>query len=363
MTGMKARKKIVSVVGARPQFIKASPVSRALRKRFHEVLVHTGQHYDENMSRVFFDQLGIPRPDFDLDVGSGSHAVQTGLMLERMERVFTDETPDCVLVYGDTNSTLAGALAGAKLCIPVAHVEAGLRSHNRAMPEEINRILADHCSDFLFCPTRTAVENLKKEGVANGVFLTGDVMLDAALYFGREAERQSRILSGLRIEPKQFLLCTVHRAENTDDADRLRSIAEALAAVQETVVFPVHPRTRKVLEATGLWKMLQTAGRVLCIPPVGYLDMMLLEKHARKILTDSGGIQKEAYFFQVPCITLRDETEWVETVEDGWNRLVGADRIRILEAVRSFAPVASGSRRFGNGKAAEAIADLLLKKI
>ncbi len=360
---MSKKKKIVSIVGARPQFIKASPVSHTLRKRFHEVLVHTGQHYDDNMSALFFDELDIPRPDFNLEVGSGGHGTQTGLMMERIEKILLDEKPDLVLVYGDTNSTLAGAVDAAKLHIPVGHVEAGLRSFNRRMPEEINRIVADHCSDLLFCPTRTAVENLKREGIANGAYLTGDVMVDAVLHFGRQAERQSHVLSRLHLEPKQFLLCTVHRAENTDDTDRLRSIVEALIAVHEAVVFPVHPRTRKVLEATGLWKLMENEGRVLCLPPVGYLDMVLLEKHARKILTDSGGVQKEAYFFQVPCVTLRNETEWIETVEDGWNRLVGADRIRILDAVRSFAPVTAGRHRFGNGKAAEAIANLVLKKI
>jgi UDP-N-acetylglucosamine 2-epimerase len=329
-------------------------LSRVLRESVREVLVHTGQHYDENMSQIFFGEMDIPRPDYDLDVGSASQAVQTGLMMERIEKVLIDEHPAMVLVYGDTNSTLAGALAASKLCIPVAHVEAGLRSFNRAMPEEINRIVADHCSDQLFCPTQTAVNNLKKEGIEQGVYLTGDVMVDAARLFGRKADAQSRILSDLGLEPKQYLLCTVHRAENTNDVKRLGRIVEALTGIHETVVFPVHPRTRKILETAGLLQTLAKAKHVLSVKPVSYLDMILLEKHAKKILTDSGGMQKEAYLYGVPCITMRDDTEWIETIDDGWNVLVGADRNRILDAVRSFSPAS---------KASEVIRDRILKKL
>lgn len=354
------KKKIVSIVGARPQFIKASPVSRILRKSFHEVLVHTGQHYDENMSKVFFDELEIPRPAVELGVGSGTHAVQTGLMLERIEKVLTDEKPDMVLVYGDTNSTLAGALAASKLRIPVAHVEAGLRSFNRTMPEEINRLLTDHVSDRLFCPTQTSVMNLKREGIESGVVFTGDVMLDAALFFARKAESQSRILSELRIDPKQYLLCTIHRAENTDDPMRLRRIVDALIEIRETVIFPVHPRTQNVLRTFGDLGVSGNTKHLRQIPPVGYLDMVQLEKNARMILTDSGGVQKEAFFYRIPCITLRNETEWIETAEAGWNKLTGADRNRIVQGVRNFSPQAEPSNPFGNGKAAEAVVRQIL---
>jgi UDP-N-acetylglucosamine 2-epimerase len=357
------KKKIVSIVGARPQFIKASSVSRAVRLHFQEVLVHTGQHYDEAMSKVFFDELEIPRPDYDLGVGSGTHAAQTGLMLERIEKTLMDEKPDAVLVYGDTNSTLAGALAASKLCVPAGHVEAGLRSFNRAMPEEINRIAADRCSDWLYCPTRTAMENLEREGMAAAALLTGDVMLDAALHFERIAETRSRILKSLRLKPKGYLLCTVHRAENTDHPERLGRIVEALAALDGPVVFPVHPRTKKVLDATPLGETLRKARRVMLLPPVGYLDMVLLEKHASKILTDSGGIQKEAYFYGVPCITLREETEWVETAADGWNVIAGTDPDRILEAVRASAARPAQGHPFGDGNASRSIADAVLKNL
>jgi UDP-N-acetylglucosamine 2-epimerase len=358
------KKKIVSIVGARPQFIKAAPLSRAVRPLLHEVLVHTGQHYDENMSKVFFDGLGMPGPDYHLGAGSGSHAAQTGLMLERIEAVLLNEKPGRVVVYGDTNSTLAGALAAAKLRIPVAHVEAGLRSFNRFMPEEINRIVADRCSDLLFCPTPAALANLEKEGMGREAVMTGDVMYDAALLFGREAENKSSILPALGLRPGRYLLCTVHRAENTDDPSRLDSIIRALIETGEAVVFPVHPRTKAVLESAGWLEKMKKAKRILPIDPVDYLDMVALEKQARLVLTDSGGVQKEAYFFGVPCITLRGETEWVETVEDGWNIVVGTDAGRIVDAVRTFEPEKTRpGRRFGDGRAAERMAELILKKM
>lgn len=314
---------VLTIVGARPQFIKAAVVSRALRAQpgVREVLVHTGQHYDDNMSRVFFEELEIPEPDYHLGIGGGTHGQNTGRMLEALEEVLLQERPDWVLVYGDTDSTLAGALAAAKLHIPVAHVEAGLRSFNRRMPEEINRVLTDHVSDLLFAPTEVAVRNLLREGIpSEKIHLVGDVMYDAALYYGEKAERESQVLRRLGLVPKGYVLATLHRAENTDDPERLRVVLQALAQVNKEVpvVLPVHPRTRKRAEAFGLDHLL---GEVLAIEPVGYLDMVMLEKNARVIATDSGGVQKEAFFHRVPCVTLREETEWVELVELGWNRL------------------------------------------
>ena len=353
--------RVTTVVGARPQFIKMAPVSRELRKHLEEIVIHTGQHYDYEMNRVFFEQLEIPEPDYYLGVGSGSHGYQTGEMLKKIEEVLVREEPDIVLVYGDTNSTLAGALAAVKLHIKVAHVEAGLRSFDKRMPEEVNRVLTDHVSDYLFAPTETAVKNLHNEGIDDGVYLTGDVMYDALLHNIRIARKESRILTKLGLTPGEYLLATVHRAENTDSRERLESIIEAFIESDELIVFPVHPRTRKYLEAYGLIDEVEKAGNVLMIPPVGYLDMLALEENARKILTDSGGVQKEAYFLKVPCITLRERTEWVETVEDGWNILVGADREKILRAIREFEPRGDTyTYRFGDGKASERIAKALL---
>ncbi len=351
--------KVISIVGARPQFIKAALLSKLLRQRHQEVLVHTGQHYDENMSEVFFREMEIPEPEYNLEVGSGPHGEQTAEMLVRIERVLMAEKPDVVLIYGDTNSTLAGALAAVKLCIPVAHIEAGLRSFNRTMPEEINRVLADRASDLLFCPTVTAVENLRREGITNGVHLVGDVMYDAALYFGQLAGRRSQILSRLGLREGEYLLATVHRPHSTDEAAHLKEILTGLASTHERIVFPVHPRTRRFVEEHGLEPLLADARNVLAIDPVSYLDMLQLEKHARAILTDSGGVQKEAYFFGVPCITMRTETEWVETVADGWNCLVGSDAKAIAEAIRAFAPQGPRNNHYGDGKACERIVAVL----
>jgi len=352
--------KIVTVVGARPQFIKMAPVSRELRKYFEERVVHTGQHYDYGMSRVFFEQLGIPLPDYNLGVGSGTHAYQTGEMLKGIERVLLEEEPEIVMVYGDTNSTLAGALAAAKLRIKVAHVEAGLRSFDKRMPEEVNRVLVDHMSDYLFAPTETAVENLRREGLVDGVHLTGDVMYDALLQNLKVARRNSRILDELGLRPREYLLATVHRPRNTDRGENLKAIVEAFVESGEPVVFPAHPRTQKALKYYGLLDALERAKNVIMTPPLGYLDMLVLEENARKILTDSGGVQKEAYFLRVPCITLRERTEWVETVEDGWNVLVGADKERILRAIREFEPAGGAySYRFGDGRASKIIAEIL----
>ena len=350
--------KIASVVGARPQFIKAAPVSREIRLHNQEVLVHTGQHYDEDMSDVFFQALDIPRPDYNLGIGSGSHAFQTAEMMKSLEAVFEKETPDAVLVYGDTNSTLAGSLVAAKMHVPIGHVEAGLRSFNRTMPEEINRILADHLSTLLFCPTQTAVDNLHREGVSKGVHLVGDVMYDVALQ-SAQAARGRDVVERLGLRPGDFLLVTVHRPGNVDDRETLRQIVDALVDCGRTVVFPVHPRTRKNLEAFGLWEGLRR--KVKAIDPVDYLDFLALLMKASKVVTDSGGVQKEAYFFGVPCVTLRDETEWIETVEDGWNAVVGTETEDVLHAIANFNPTGTKAKSFGDGHAAERIARILEK--
>lgn len=348
--------KIASIVGARPQFIKAAPVSKEIRKAHDEVLIHTGQHYDEGMSDVFFEVLDIARPDYNLGVGSSSHGAQTGQTLIRLEEVLLKEEPHLVLVYGDTNSTLAGALAAAKLNIPLGHVEAGLRSFNRAMPEEVNRVVADHLSSLLFCPTQTAVENLGREGITKGVHLVGDVMYDLALRSAQVARKRG-ILEKFKLERKGYVLATVHRQSNTDEEKNLRNIATALTSYDGVVVFPVHPRTKKFLQQYGLWDLVSRKTKVLA--PVDYLDFLGLLIEARKVVTDSGGVQKEAYFFGVPCITLRDETEWMETVEDGWNVLVGTESSDILDALEKFNPSGTKSKLFGDGHAAERIATVL----
>lgn len=323
--------KIISIVGARPQFIKLAPLSKELRSSgFNEIIVHTGQHYDENMSDLFFEELEIPKPNYNLGIGSGSHGEQTGRMLIALEEVILKESPDLIIVYGDTNSTLAGALCASKLHIKLAHVEAGLRSFNKKMPEEINRIVADHLSDILFVPTQTALENLKREGIIDGVYLVGDLMFDALMHFSKISQTKSKILEALNLTPKSYYLATIHRAENTDNYDRLKNILESLAELDSLVVFPIHPRTLNRVRAYKLEHLLE---KLLVIDPVGYLDMIQLEKNAQIILTDSGGVQKEAFWLRVPCITLRDETEWIETIKYNWNRLVGVDRDKILEAV------------------------------
>ena len=345
--------KVASVVGARPQFIKAAPVSREIRAHNEEILIHTGQHYDENMSDVFFQVLEIPGPDYNLGVGSGSHAWQTAEMMKGLEEVFAKERPDFVLVYGDTNSTVAGALTAAKAGLPLGHVEAGLRSYNRTMPEEINRGVTDHLSTVVFAPTQTAVDNLAREGITRGVHLVGDVMYDVALQMAQPARARGAV-KRLGLTAGEYLLATIHRPSNVDEKDTLAGIVEALADCGRTVVFPVHPRTRKNLEAFGLWDAL--AAKVKVLPPVDYLDFLDLLMDAAKVITDSGGVQKEAYFFGVPCITLRDETEWIETVEDGWNALVGTETEEILHAIEHFNPSGTKSKSFGDGHAAEQIA-------
>ena len=350
--------KILSIIGARPQFIKCAPLSRAIRREHEEILVHTGQHYDSGMSDVFFGELNIPKPDYNLGIGSGMHGEQTGRMLIEIEKILIKEKPDIVLIYGDTNSTLAGALAASKLHICIAHVEAGLRSFDRTMPEEINRVLTDHISNLLFCPTGTAVTNLKNEGVTDGIYCVGDVMLDALEYNKKIAEDKSSILDDMGLTSKSFMVATVHRPANTDSKKNLSSIVQAFcSASDQTIVFPVHPRTEKFLKEYGLWDEL--CQHVKVIPPVGYLDMLMLMAHSKKILTDSGGIQKEAYMLGVPCVTMRENTEWVETVEDGWNVLVGADYGKIVDSIARFEGAGVRNNVFGNGDASERACEIL----
>ena len=351
--------KIVSIVGARPQFIKCAPLSRLIRKEYEEILVHTGQHYDIGMSDVFFDELDIPKPDYNLGIGSDSHAAQTGKMLIEIEKILLREKPDLVLVYGDTNSTLAGVLAASKLHIKTAHVEAGLRSFDRDMPEEINRVLTDHISGLLFCPTETAVSNLKKEGITKGVYNVGDVMLDSLVYNIKIAEQKATILEDLDLNSKEYMVATVHRASNTDIFENLSSIVNAFFDAGILIVFPMHPRTEKFLKQYGLWDKLRE--KVKVIPPLGYLEMLKLMAHAKKILTDSGGVQKEAYMLGVPCITMRENTEWVETIEDGWNVLVGADYEKIMDAILNFEGAKVRGNIFGTGSASQEICYILKK--
>jgi UDP-N-acetylglucosamine 2-epimerase len=352
---------IVTVVGARPQFIKSAPVSKAIAKTdSQEYLIHTGQHYDYGMSKIFFEEMGIREPNINLNVGSGTHAQQTSQMLVGIEQVLLSNNPDLVLVYGDTNSTLAGALAAAKLRIKLAHIEAGLRSFNRQMPEEHNRVLTDHCADLLFCPTQTAVDNLANEGIQKGAYLVGDTMYDAILQYSDSAVQHSTILDRLELNPKKYMLVTIHRAYNTDNPDVLRSILSAFEQFDEIVVFPAHPRTINALQTAKI----SISSNVKVIEPIGYLEMLILEQNARIILTDSGGIQKEAYFLKIPCFTLRPETEWVETTESGWNKLVGTETKNIVTSLKSYT-----SHRlahpdfFGDGHASEKIVNILKSEL
>ena len=357
--------KLVTVVGARPQFIKAAVVSRAIAtlngraggRRMEEMLVHTGQHYDDNMSAVFFQELHMPAPAHHLGVGSGPHGQQTGRMLDGLERVMQQERPDLVMVYGDTNSTLAGALAASKLGLPVAHVEAGLRSYNRAMPEEINRVVADHLSALLLCPTARAVKNLSCEGLVAGVHQVGDVMYDSLLFNLKQAGQHAEMLSRLGLQPGRYGLATIHRAESTDRPATLRTLLATLGNLGLPVVLPLHPRTKAAMQAAGV----EAPAHVLAIPPVSYHEMLILERHARIILTDSGGVQKEAFLLGVPCVTLRNETEWVETVEAGLNRVAGTEPETILAAARAFLTEtpSTSMKPYGDGHAAEAILQVL----
>jgi UDP-GlcNAc3NAcA epimerase len=369
--------KIVTIVGARPQFIKAASISRAIIKHnqsiqfrqsaqiqdhssitISEVILHTGQHYDDQMSAIFFKELDIPAPDYNLGVGSGSHGWQTGQMLEKIEEVLIREQPDWILVYGDTNSTLAGALAAAKLHIKVAHVEAGLRSFNRMMPEEVNRVVVDHISDMLLCPSRTAVNNLANEGINQGVHIVGDVMADSLAYASERVELHSHVLNRFELLSGKYLLATIHRPENTDHPGRLSEIMDALNSLSETVIFPMHPRTQQMMRGIDC----NLLPHVKVIEPQGYLDMVALEKSARMILTDSGGIQKEAYWLSVPCITLRDETEWVETVQAGWNVLTGAKKEKIVQTVGTYIQPDSHPTLYADGHTALRCLSVLIDK-
>lgn len=346
--------RILSVVGARPQFVKAFVVSEELRKHHDEVLVHTGQHYDEELSDVFFDTLGIPEPDYNLGVGSGSHATQTAEMLTGLERVIETESPDVVLLYGDTNSTLAGALAGVKMEPSIAHIEAGLRSHNRDMPEEINRILTDHCADLLFAPSPAAVDSLRKEGRNTATVETGDVMYDAVLKVRERAAEESTILEDHSLSENEFILSTVHRAENTDHRERLVSIFRGLGDAPLPVVLPLHPRTESRLKEYDLWEFANKCVRI--VDPLNYLDFVRLMDTAERIATDSGGIQKEAFFLDTFCVTLRDETEWVETVDAGWNTIVGAEYDTIQENLSmDWSRPPEKPNPYGDGNAARVI--------
>lgn len=349
--------KILTVIGARPQFIKAAAVSNIIRQQHEEILVHTGQHYDENMSRVFFEELRIPKPNYNLKIGSGGHGQQTGTMLIQLEELYLKERPDMVLVYGDTNSTLAGALCASKLIIPVAHIEAGLRSFNKNMPEEQNRILTDHISKYLFVPTTSAVKNLSNEGITKDVHNVGDVMYDATLNFTELSKEKSVIVEKLNLYEEEFILATIHRAENTNDINRLRNIIEALNESGERIILPLHPRTKKYMDDYGLI----FNNNIKIIEPAGYLDMISLEMHCKKIVTDSGGVQKEAFFMNKPCITMRDETEWIETVEHGWNIIAGTDKAKILDGIVNFMPNKAKTNIFGDGHATEKILKIINK--
>ncbi|HEY59514.1 MAG TPA: UDP-N-acetylglucosamine 2-epimerase (non-hydrolyzing) [Anaerolineae bacterium] len=351
--------KIVQIIGARPQFIKAAMVSSAWKSKCDEIIIHTGQHYDYNLSKSFFNELEIPEPDVNLNVGSGSHAKQTANMLVGLEKHLQNISPDWVLVYGDTNSTLAGSLVAAKLSLPCAHVEAGLRSYNRKMPEEINRVVSDHLASLLFCPTSNAVENLKKEGITTGVHNTGDVMADSLFHFLELAQQKSRILKKLNLKLREYSLLTLHRAGNVDDREKLESITLALRQIRDKIIFPIHPRTQKMLQQFQLG----LPRNVVAISPVGYLDMLMLEENADCVLTDSGGIQKEAYLLGVRCITLREETEWVETIDAGWNVVVGASPKAIVSAYNDFRPTNDRPQVFGDGRAAGRIARVVLEQI
>ncbi|MFA6980585.1 MAG: UDP-N-acetylglucosamine 2-epimerase (non-hydrolyzing) [Ignavibacteriaceae bacterium] len=351
-----AKKKILSIVGARPQIIKSSPVSKVLRKSFCEILLHTGQHYDKRMSQVFFDLLHIPQPDYNLNVGSASHAMQTAKMMIGIEEVIVKEKPDMVLVYGDTNSTLAGAVTAAKMHIPVIHIEAGLRSYNKKMPEELNRVCTDHLSNILFCPSKNAADNLIKEGIKNNVFVVGDVMKDAVAQNINHINTEE-ILSHYKVE-NDFYFMTIHRQENTDDPGRLKNIVALIKHAQNKVYFSLHPRTKKLLSENKI----NLPSNVVSLEPVNYMESLSFQKHARIVITDSGGIQKEAFYLNTPCITLRDETEWIETVQFGFNKVIGVSESKFKEVEKKFLSHNinfSANNIYGDGNASGKIVEIL----
>ena len=358
--------KILTIIGARPQFIKVASLSRYLKSLpdIKEIILHTGQHYDNNMNDNFFSELDIPKPDYNLGIGSDTHARQTAKMMIGIEDVALKERPDFILIYGDTNSTIAGALAGAKLHIPVVHIEAGLRSYDRKMPEEVNRVVSDSISTILFCPTETAVKNLEKEGITTGVYNVGDIMLETYLYYQNRALKSSSILNRLDLKPKEYILCTIHRASNTDNVEYLKNIFVGLTNSKETIILPLHPRTRKIIEEDKSIK--RSIGKnIYIIEPTGYFDMICLEINAKKIITDSGGVQKEAYFNKIPCTTLRENTEWVETIEQGVNQLVGVDPEKIEESIINFHPREQNysQQLYGDGKTSEKIIEIITQTI
>lgn len=355
------KKKIVTIIGARPQMVKTPLLSQAVRKFAKEIIVHTGQHYDANMSDIFLKELKIPKIDYNLGVGSGPHGRQTAKMLEKIEAVLIKEKPDLVIIYGDTNSTVAGALAAVKLHIPVSHVEAGMRSYNRQMPEEHNRIVSDHLVDLLFCPTKSAAKILAGEGIKNGVFFTGDVMADLQKRLTANGKRQTAILEKLSLKPKEYVLATVHRQDNTDVRENLENIIAAFSEIDDPIVFPVHPRTKKYLKMYKLDEAIAQTPHIRLIEPVGFFDMLALESNAKLILTDSGGVQKEAYLAHVPCLTLRKETEWPETVKAGWNILVGTDIQKIVRLAKKFPSPKNHPNFLGDGKAYLKIAKIIKK--
>lgn len=379
--------KIFTVIGTRPQIIKAAALSRAIRTHYfsliEEIILHTGQHYDENMSNSFFHELGIPQPNINLNIGSGSHGTQTAQMIEGIEKALFELQPDAVILYGDTNSTLSGAIAASKVHTPIIHIEAGLRSFNKNMPEEINRIVCDHCSTLLFTPTSSGLKNLLNEGFSDqtkapftidhpGIFLSGDIMYDNSLYFSKLAEQKNELLNHLNIANKEFILCTIHRDNNTDNPERLNSIFKAILEITEKhqvhVVLPLHPRTAKMLPInldTKLYQQIQKSDQIIIVPPVSFLEMILLEKHCSLIITDSGGVQKEAYFFQKPCLILRPETEWDEIVEHGCAMITDANYQNILNKFKLYAenPPVNYPSLFGNGHAAEEICRIILQSI
>ena len=351
-------KKIATIIGARPQFIKTALLSWELRKDFQEIIIHTGQHYDLNMSDIFYQDLKLPEVDYNLGAGSATQGKQTALMLEKIEEVLIQEKPDMVLIYGDTNSTIAGALAATKLHIPIGHVEAGMRSFNRQMPEEINRIVSDHIADLLFCSTETAVGLLKKEGIEKGVYFVGDVMYDLQRHT-LENNPHKKILGSLSLKPKEYIFATIHRQENTDNKENLKNIFEAFAKLDETIIYPIHPRTKKCLQEYKLEEMVNNIQNLKVIDPVSYTDTIELEKNAKMVITDSGGVQKEAYVGEVPCITLRNETEWTETVESGWNQLVGTDTEKIIKLVKNYPEPKNHPNFLGDGLAYKKITQII----
>ncbi len=364
--------KILTVIGARPQIIKAAALSRAIKEHFkkevQEIIVHTGQHYDDNMSQVFFDELGIPQPDYNLGVGSASHGVQTAKMIEGIEEVLLKEKPDCIVLYGDTNSTLAGAIAASKILVPIVHIEAGLRSFNKSMPEEINRICCDHCSTLLFSPTATGFKNLVNEGITSGIYHCGDVMYDNSKYFANIADKKSQIIDKENLRGVDYVLCTIHRDNNTDQPERLNAIFKALMKISESkmVVLPLHPRTSKLLNVNleqSLFDKITNNPNIKILPPASFFDMIVLERHAQMIITDSGGVQKEAFFFHKPCLILRSETEWTEIVECGAAIITDSDEEKIIKSYNYFIdnPPHNFPDIFGDGNAAVFICKEMLE--